>query len=111
MKMAKNKTAGEDMVVKEMLLELDEDILEEVALLFRDRLLNQADCTWNVWEHHVVALIPKPNKDATLIKNLRPIAVLACDLQVVQQMPGIAVRRRTTKSLGISDSIHAWTAS
>ena len=59
-----------------MLLELDEDILEEIALLFRDRLLNQDDCAWNVWEHHVVALIPKPNKDATLIKNLRPIAVL-----------------------------------
>ena len=74
--MAKNKTSGEDKVVTEMLLELDEDILEEVALLFRDRLLNQDDFAWNIWEHHVVALIPKPNKDATLIKNLRPIAVL-----------------------------------
>ena len=59
-----------------MLLELDEDILEEVALLFRDRLLNQDASTWNIWEHHMVALSPKPNKDATLIKNLRPIAVL-----------------------------------
>ena len=59
-----------------MLLELDEDILEEVALLFRDRLLNQDASTWNISEHHMVALIPKPNKDATLIKNLRPIAVL-----------------------------------
>ena len=75
-KMAKNKTSGEDKVVTEMLLELDEDILEEVALLFRDRLLNQDASTWNIWEHHMVALIPKPNKDATLIKNLRPIAVL-----------------------------------
>ena len=75
-KMAKNKTSGEDMVVTEMLLELDEDLLEEIALIFRDRLLNQDEFAWNVWEHHVVALIPKPNKDATLIKNLRPIAVL-----------------------------------
>ena len=62
MKMAKNKTSGEDKVVTEMLLELDEDILEEVALLFRDRLLNQDDSAWSVWEHHMVALIPKPNK-------------------------------------------------
>ena len=77
MKMAKQKTSGEDKVVTEMLLELDEDILEEVVLLFRDRLLNQDDSTWNIWEHHMVALIPKPNKDATLIKNLRPIAVLS----------------------------------
>ena len=35
-KMAENKTSGEDKVVTEMLLELDEDILEEVALLFRE---------------------------------------------------------------------------
>ena len=48
-KMAKKKqTSGEDKVVTEMLLELDEDILEEVALLFRDRLLNQDNSTWNI---------------------------------------------------------------
>ena len=75
-KMAKHKTSGEDKVVTEMLLELDEDILEEVALLFRDRLLNQDVSTWNIWEHHMVTLIPKPNKDTTLMKNLRPFAVL-----------------------------------
>ena len=46
----------------EMLLELDEDILEEIALLFRDRLLNQDASTWNIWEHHMVALIPNPTK-------------------------------------------------
>ena len=59
-----------------MLLELDEDILEEIAFLLRDRLLDQDDSAWNLWEHHMVALVPKPNKDATQIKNLRPVAVL-----------------------------------
>ena len=45
-----------------MLLELDEDILEEVALLFRDRLLNQDASTWNVWDTIWLHLSPSPTK-------------------------------------------------
>ena len=94
-----------------MLLELDEDILEEVVLLFRDRLLNQDASTWNIWEHHMVALVPKPNKDATLIKNLRPIAVLPVIYKWYSRCLGLLCQDELQKHLGVSDSLHTWTAS
>ena len=43
-----NTTSAEDNLVTEMLLELDQDVHEEVAPLFRDRMLNQGDSTGNI---------------------------------------------------------------
>ena len=63
-KCQKTKTSAEDGVVTEILQELDGDILENDALLFKDPLLNFMDSSWNAWEHHMVSLIPKPNKNA-----------------------------------------------
>ena len=60
----------------EILQELDGNILEDVALLFKDPLLNFTDSSWNAWEHHMVSPIPKPNKIATFVTHLRPNAVL-----------------------------------
>ena len=110
-KKKKNETSGEDKVVTEMLLELDEDILEEVALLFRNRLLNQDASTCNIWEHHMVALIPKPNKDATLIKNLRPIAALPVIYKWHSRCLGLLCQDEPQKHLGVPDSLYTWTTS
>ena len=94
-----------------MLLELDEDILEEVALLFRDRLLNQDASTWNILEHHMVALIPKPQQRRHADQEPSPYCSTTCDLQVVQPMLGVVVSRRLTKCLGVPDSLYTWTTS
>ena len=75
-KRKENKTSAEDGVVTGMLQELDGEIHEDVALLFKDPLLNFADSSWNAWEHHMVSLIPKPNKNATVVKHSHPNAVL-----------------------------------
>ena len=59
----------------------------------------------------MVGLIPKPNKDATLIKNLRPIAVLPVIYKWYSRCFGFTVQRRDAKSIGVSDSTHSRTAS
>ena len=61
----------------EMLIELDEGICGEVELLSRERLLNvEYANNWNICEHYLETLIPKPMTDATLLSNLSPKAVL-----------------------------------
>ena len=68
--MAEHETAVEDHAVVEMLMELVEDIYDE------DRLLNVQDANnWNIWEHHLVTLTPKPMKDDTTISILTPTSV------------------------------------
>ena len=74
--MSKGKSCGEDMVVVEMLLQLDEATIDIVADMFKMRMagvLSKED--EDVWNKHMVRLIPKkPNP--VMIKDFRPIALL-----------------------------------
>ena len=92
-----------------MLLELDEDMLEEVALLFRDRLLNQNASTWNILGAPYGCSYPQAQQRRHADQEPSPYCSTTCDLQVVQPMLGVVVSRRITKCLGVPDSLYTWT--
>ena len=67
----------EDMVVAEMLFLLSEEVLDLLAELFKDRLMNRQGNDDNlVWNTHVVSLIAKKGGGAEYTKDFRPIALL-----------------------------------
>ena len=74
--MAPGKTCSEDGIVAEMFYQLDEDILDEIALSFKYRLLNhksgQAEEAWRVQCLNLV----KKKPQAMYIKDFRPIAII-----------------------------------
>ena len=82
--MSKIKSCAVDGVVTEMLQELDGDIYEEVALLFKDRYFLLGGFALD----HVVSLIPKPNERAVeravesvverVVERVRESVVSAC---------------------------------
>ena len=74
--MATGKTCATDLVVAEMLHQLDDDVLDTLAAIFRLRLLSHEsqdnECAWN---EQVLNLIKKKVK-LEFIKDFRPILIL-----------------------------------
>ena len=61
-------------------------------------LLNQDDSAWNIREHHMVALIPKSNKNARHVdQTSSSYRGITCYLRVVQSMWRTIVSTGTTK--------------
>eukprot|EP00973_Karenia_brevis_P022841 3142199-Karenia_brevis.AAC.1 len=76
LEMSNGKTCASDLLVVEMLKELDADLLEVLASVFRSRLLNnQASSNDESWDQHLVRLLKK--KDfKNRVHQFRPITVL-----------------------------------
>ncbi len=70
------KTCSDDLVVAEMLFQLDDDILDELAKSFRFRLLNHGTEEAEVmWVKQTLSLVKK-RANAKHIADFRPIAIL-----------------------------------
>ena len=75
--LSSGKTCGKDLIVAEMLFQLDEDVIEEIARSFTFRLLNHAsEDEDKVWELQTLNLIKK-KAQAIYIEDFRPIAIIA----------------------------------
>ena len=76
LKFKKGRTCSSDLLVIEMLLELDDDLLDILAVALRQRLLNTHIGNDDLgWDHHMVSLIKKRSFKNS-VGDLRPIAVL-----------------------------------
>ena len=76
LEMPKGKTGTDDFIVGEMLAELDTDILDHLADVFRMRLLNHhSELYGSAWDHCCANLIKKVNRPLN-ITQFRPIAIL-----------------------------------
>ena len=72
----KGKTCAEDLLVAEMLLGLDDDIMELLACVFRERLLNNDHASLDSsWNSHRVNLLKKKLFQYR-VRDFRPIALL-----------------------------------
>ena len=72
----RGKTCAEGRVVSEMLVGLDEDCFESIALAFRFRFLNHSSGLWeDCCDKHIISLLQK-HCQAAQACDFRPIAVL-----------------------------------
>ena len=70
------KTCASDYVVVEMLQQLDDDVLDTLARVFRLRLLNhESEDVESAWNEQVLNLIKK-KATVEFIKDFRPITIL-----------------------------------
>ena len=105
--MAKDNTSAKNTV--EMFFGTQRiNIHEELACFPRDALLHVRDVNnWHNKEHHLVTMIPKPMKHASLVSHLQPITVFFSDVQVVPpRCPGSCVNITYTASLGNNSRTH-----
>ena len=78
LRMGKGKTCSDDRVVMEMLQDLDELVLDELAEIFKLRALNHVSgYSDRVWDEYLVCLIGKKVAPRAP-SQMRPIAILAC---------------------------------
>ena len=74
--MAAGKTCASDLVVAEMLQQLDDDLLDVLAVMFRLRLLNHySEDSEASWNDQVLNLVKKKVR-VEFIKDFRPITIL-----------------------------------
>ena len=75
-RLMRNNTCASDSVVAEMLQELDDDLLQELAHLFRGRLLNCEPClTDSVWDADLLTPLRKSGFK-NRVRDYRPITIL-----------------------------------
>ena len=74
--MKPGKTCSNDFIMAEMLYQLDEDILEELAKTFTLRLLNHhSENGDHTWQQNFINLVKK-KANAIHVKDFRPIAII-----------------------------------
>ena len=82
--MSNNKTPGDDGIpvdfYKVFWKHLREDFCAMVKHCYEDKYIHESA------RHGILNLIPKPNKDTRIIKNLRPITLLNTDYKIIEKV-------------------------